>query len=102
MDLWEAEMDSKELMRDDELSALLRTWKVEGAPASLEARVFVARPLMIWWRPATAVALALVMAAAAGVWLWRPEPVVRVAQESAPGATNPVIQESAPPPPASR
>jgi TonB family protein len=103
MDLWEAEMDSKEPMRDDELSALLRTWKVEGAPASLEARVFVARPRMIWWRPAAAVALALVMAAVASVWLWRPEPVVRVAQESTPGAAaNPVVQESAPPAPASR
>jgi hypothetical protein len=75
-------MESKEPMRDDELSALLRTWKVERAPASLEARVFVATPRMIWWCPAAAVALALVMAVAAGVWLWRPNPVVRVAQES--------------------
>ena len=95
-------MDSKEAMRDDELSALLRTWKVEGAPASLEARVFVARPRMIWWRPTAAVALALIIAAAAIVWLWRLKPVVHVAQETAPAAANPVVEEAAPPPPASR
>lgn len=95
-------MDSKEPMGDDELSTLLRTWKVEGAPASLEARVFAARPRMIWWRPAAAAALALVMAVAAGVWLWRHKPVVRVAQELAPVAANPVVQKAVPPPPVSR
>ena len=95
-------MDSKEPIRDDELSALLRTWKVDGAPLSLEARVFVTRPRMIWWRPVAAVALALIIAAAAVLWLWKPKPVARVAQESAPAAANPVVQEAAPPPPASR
>ena len=89
-------------MRDDELSALLRAWTVEGAPASLEARIFVTTPRMIWWRPAAAVALALALAVAVGVWLWRPKPVVRVARESAPVAANPVIQETAPSPPTSR
>ena len=94
-------MDSKEPTRDDELSRLLRTWTVEGAPGSLEARVFVARPRMMSWRAAAAITLGAIIAAAAVVWLWSPKLVVRVSHGSAPTGADPVVQESAPPPPAS-
>jgi TonB family protein len=90
----EDKMDSKEPMRDDELSALLRKWQVDAAPLSLEASVFRARLQIRFWRPIVAVAFALTVMAAAEAWFLTSRSAVPLAVKSKPVLPNPPIPEA--------
>jgi TonB family protein len=90
-------MDSKEPMRDDELSTLLRKWKVDAAPLSLEARVFRAKRQIGWWRLIAAAAFALALMAASGAWFLMSKSAVPGAVKSKTFPPNPAIPEATQP-----
>jgi TonB family protein len=77
MDFKDQDPQNQEAMTDEQLSTLLRKWKVDGAPAGLEARVFAdpaasqgasRRP----WFLIPAIACACAFVLGAGLWLTRP------------------------------
>jgi TonB family protein len=97
------DQEPKEAMTDEQLSALLRKWDVEGAPAHLETRVFAARGTLNGsrrgWMLIPAIACASAFVLGAGLWLIRPRPaplvpvttVVVTQPQAAPAETQVVV-----------
>jgi TonB family protein len=82
MDFKDQESKNQEAMTDEQLSALLRKWDVDGAPAHLETRVLAARRpsngSRCRWMLIPAIACALAFVLGAGLWLMRPRPAALV------------------------